>query len=89
MNEISGLTGTELYEENKLPKEALTNEVERKIFSLQMKEVTTLDILTHSLNCLALFAFTIVDFSRADFSFWFFPSSNPSWILGWNQKLPF
>ena len=44
-----------------------------------MKELTTLDILTYSLNCLALFAFTIIDFNflRANFSFWFFPSSNP------------
>ena len=46
-----------------------------------MKELTTLDcILTYSLNCLALFAFTNIigiNFFRADFSFWFFPSSNP------------
>ena len=55
-------------------------------FQLQMKELTTLDILTHSLNCLALFAFTIVDFSRADFSFWFFPSSNPNDNLEKEEK---
>ena len=32
------------------------------------------------MNCLALFAFTNIigfNFFRADFSFWFFPSSNP------------
>ena len=51
-----------------------------------MKEVTTLDILTHSLNCLALFAFTVFDFSGADFSFWFFPSSNPDDNLEKEEK---
>ena len=52
-----------------MPQKALRNEVDCN--------------LTYSLNCLALFAFTNIigcidfNFFRADFSFWFFPSSNP------------
>ena len=45
----------------------------------------THDILTYSLNCLAILAFTIIDL-RADFSFWFFPGSNPDDILDKEKK---